>query len=29
MDLGAFIWVLLLEWNGFVGPTKVGVSTQI
>ena len=29
VDLGGFVLGLLLEWKKFVGPIKVGVSTQI
>jgi hypothetical protein len=28
-NLGAFVWVLPLEWKHKFGPTKMGVSTQI
>ena len=29
MDLGGFVLGLLLEYKRFIGPIKVGVSTQI
>jgi hypothetical protein len=29
VDLGGFVWGLLLEWKKFVGPIKVGLSTQM
>ena len=29
VDLGGFVWGLLLEWKKFVGLIKVGAITQI